>query len=186
MPDSLTILQQRIKKLSAVSESGCWLWTGATKPNGYGNMGWNGKTIMAHRAAWLAFHGPIPEGMNVCHHCDTPACVNPGHLFLGSQRENIADMDAKGRRVSADNSGAANPMHGKRHSASTRARQSAAKQGMFTGSQHPKATITEDIARAVKQAKGHMTAKAAAALFGVSWHVVRNIWGGKSWGCING
>lgn len=179
-------LQQRIKKHSVVSESGCWLWQGAKKPNGYGNMTWAGKSLIAHRAAWLAFHGPIPEGMQVCHHCDTPACVNPGHLFLGSQQDNIADMDAKRRRVSADISGAANPMHSKQHSASTRARQSAAKQGIFTGSKHPKATITEDIARAVKQAKGHMTAKAAAALFGVSWHVVRNIWGGKSWWCVNG
>lgn len=186
MPDSLSILQRRIKKHSIVSESGCWLWQGAKKPNGYGNMTWAGKSLIAHRAAWLAYHGHIPDGMQVCHHCDTPACVNPGHLFLGSQQDNIADMDAKRRRVSADFSGESNPMHGRQHSASTRALQSAAKQGVFTGSKHPKATITEDIARAVKQAKGRMTAKAAAALFGVSWHVVRNIWGGKSWGCVNG
>ena len=65
MPDSLTILQQRIKKLSAVSESGCWLWTGATKPNGYGNMSWNGKTIMARiirmrtgAASWVTLIRP--------------------------------------------------------------------------------------------------------------------------------
>ena len=186
MPDSLEKLQNRIRKHVATAESGCWLWTGAKKPNGYGNLTWVGKTLIAHRASYMAFHGPIPEGMNVCHHCDTPSCVNPAHLFLGNQADNIADMDAKGRRVNANISGAANPMHGKQHSASTRAQQSAAKRGMFTGSKHPKASITEDIARAVKQAKGHMTAKAASALFGVSWHVVRNIWGGKSWGCING
>ncbi len=55
----------------------------------------------AHRAAWIEANGPIPEGMNVLHHCDNPPCVNVEHLFLGTAADNTQDMIAKGRRVAA-------------------------------------------------------------------------------------
>lgn len=83
-------------------------------------------------------------------------------------------------------SGAGNVMFGKTHSAETRAKQSKAKHGVFTGSKHPKATINEQTARTIIECKGKMTARSAAETLGVSWHVVRNIWSGKSWGFING
>lgn len=179
-------LQQRLLKRVRRLMTGCWIWTGSTKPNGYGNINVAGKTLMTHRAAWLAFKGEIPNGMQVCHHCDTPACVNPDHLFLGSQKDNMDDMDAKGRRVVPNNAGSSNPMFGRQHTSETKAKQSAAKEGQFVGSKHPKATINEQTARAILDCKGRMTARAAAENLGVSWHVVRNIWSGKSWGFING
>lgn len=85
---------------------GCWLWTGATigrKKHRYGAIhigrDASGSVWMGtHRVSWLLAHGPIPEGQIVCHHCDTPLCVRPDHLFLGTHRDNVHDALTKGRR----------------------------------------------------------------------------------------
>jgi hypothetical protein len=77
---------------------GCWIWTGALMFFGYGKLRVNGKDISAHRLSWTWAHGrSIPAGMCVCHHCDTPACVRPDHLFLGTQADNHLDCEKKGR-----------------------------------------------------------------------------------------
>ena len=79
----------------------CWPWVGATHDKGYGSLGVDGRTTTTHRLAYTLAIGPIPAGMHVLHHCDNPPCCNPGpgHLFLGTNRENIADMVAKGRNA---------------------------------------------------------------------------------------
>lgn len=82
---------------SALSPGGCWTWLGASDRNGYGMVSWEKKRRLAHRVAWELERGSL-DGQCCLHKCDTPSCVNPDHLFLGSQLENIADMDAKGRR----------------------------------------------------------------------------------------
>ncbi len=107
MPKSLT---ERF--WSAIGNAdGCWLWTHlSTNGYGYGQIWSNGynRLLLAHRVSWELHHGPIPEGMSVLHHCDVPRCVNPAHLFLGHQIDNMNDMRRKkrghdGYRVKPDN-----------------------------------------------------------------------------------
>jgi len=77
---------------------GCMEWTGYTDRDGYGRIRFDGKVIGTHSLAWILANGPIPKGMCVLHHCDNPPCVNVEKcLFLGTQLENIADREAKGR-----------------------------------------------------------------------------------------
>jgi hypothetical protein len=64
---------------------------------GYGIFSAEGKSVRAHRYAWEMVHGPIPRGLFACHRCDNRKCVNPDHLFLGTSRDNMHDMIAKGR-----------------------------------------------------------------------------------------
>ena len=88
--------------LSFVPEpnSGCWLWLGAEHgSNGYGKIKVDGKSMQAHRYSWLFHNGPIPDGICVCHRCDIPTCVNPTHLFLGTNKENNDDKIKKGRHI---------------------------------------------------------------------------------------
>lgn len=83
-------------------KTGCWEWCGS-KRNGYGRLivgsRTNGtrKSVSAHRASYEHFVGKIPVGMEVCHKCDNPCCINPNHLFLGTRQENIDDRESKGR-----------------------------------------------------------------------------------------
>lgn len=79
---------------------GCWLWQAATNNGGYGSFGRGqdrGGSVEAHRFSWELAHGAIPAGRYVLHHCDQRRCVNLGHLFLGTQSDNMADMLRKGR-----------------------------------------------------------------------------------------
>lgn len=93
-------------KVRKAEGEGCWLWQGARGAGGYGQIGvWrqgpNGRRVLvkigAHRVAWELTNGSVADGLHVLHRCDTPACVRPDHLFLGTSSDNGADMVAKGR-----------------------------------------------------------------------------------------
>lgn len=92
-------LSERFHAKYAVDEStGCWLWQECTAPRGYGLMSVPGRGARrAHRISWELHRGKIPKGLCICHKCDTPRCVNPDHLFLGTYADNNADKVAKGR-----------------------------------------------------------------------------------------
>lgn len=100
MPRPKTLEEAFNDKFIPVTESGCWIWIGASTGR-YGWI-WNPRSEPrhkpAHRVAYEIFKGPIPEGQHVCHHCDVTLCVNPDHLFLGTHTDNMRDMIKKGRK----------------------------------------------------------------------------------------
>lgn len=75
----------------------CWLWTAGQSGRGYGGYSINTIKFPAHVICWSFFNGRVPKGLNVCHSCDVKLCVNPNHLWVGTQKENIADCVSKGR-----------------------------------------------------------------------------------------
>lgn len=94
------------RNIQPVTESGCWIWMGKLNSYGYGRMvkaGGRGKETGAHRVAYEMFIGPIDNGLVVCHRCDMPCCVNPNHLFLGTQSDNIKDRTNKKREPRGEN-----------------------------------------------------------------------------------
>jgi hypothetical protein len=102
---ALAWFEARVEKDEA---TGCWNWKLARDRDGYGLYGRKtGGSGRAHRGAWEAVSGPIAKGLSACHRCDNPSCINPAHLFLGTQADNIRDKVEKGRTAKGSSNGAA-------------------------------------------------------------------------------
>ncbi len=96
----LTLAERVERGFTRGAHDECWLWRNATNADGYGVLAVGGRgTALAHRVSYEVYVGDIPEGLYVLHRCDTPACVNPAHLFLGTHQDNMDDRDKKGRGV---------------------------------------------------------------------------------------
>jgi hypothetical protein len=91
-----TTIKKRLLSRIKLTPGGCWEWQGATSSRGYGQIRINGKTLMAHRVSFEVFNGNLGR-KRACHRCDNPPCINPKHLFAGSQLDNIHDAISKGR-----------------------------------------------------------------------------------------
>lgn len=138
----------------------CWLWEGRLTKAGYGQISHRGTPIYTHRLSWEIHKGSIPKKMEVCHHCDNPACVNPDHLFIGSHRDNMHDMLSKNRGSTA---GLADQR----------------------GEKHPGAKITEDIVRAIRQRlRSKESHSSIAKDLGISRPTVTAINCGRLWGWL--
>lgn len=130
----------------------CTLFVGCRDDCGYGRINRDGKLVRLHRAVWERDHGSIPRGSVVMHSCDRPACIEPSHLRLGTQRENIKDMDRKGRRVS------------------------------LVGSEQRCAKLTEsDVPKIRRALEWGDTCAAIARIFGVTEGMIRHIKKRRAW-----
>lgn len=139
-------------------EERCWLWTAYKNESGYGQIRVGGKAYLAHRFAWQLINGEIPEGLHVLHNCpdgDNPACVNPKHMFLGTQIDNNLDMKLKGR----------------------------ARQGHVLGEQHHKAKLTADKVKHIRErhAAGDISLRQIGRDMGVSDSAIRGVINKKTW-----
>jgi len=95
------------KKVDIKSENECWEWNACKNKHGYGQFKIDKKLYGSHRISWILTNGDIPEDDNycktlfVCHSCDNPGCVNPNHLFLGTNKDNMKDMINKNRLINS-------------------------------------------------------------------------------------
>lgn len=144
-------LRRRFEKFFEKTD-GCWIWKGDKQSKGYGRISINSVDTLAHRFAYELYKGPITDGLFVCHTCDNPACVNPDHLWLGTNQDNQIDCASKNRNY---------------------------KLPWLGGSRHPRAVITEETAKAIKNFDG--SNKDAAEKFKVSKSVVSQIRTGQTW-----
>lgn len=142
-------------------EDTCWNWTSRSKIRGYGVIKVQARQWLAHRLVWVIVNGPIPEKMEVCHHCDNPSCVNPSHLFLGTHVENMQDMLFKGR---------GRFMFG------------------YKGEDHPCAKLTERDVLEIRRryAVGNVTQKSLANEFGITQAMVSRIILKVAWKDVSG
>lgn len=109
LPVDAKILARFWSYVAIGAENDCWIWTGGKFRGGYG-CAWNGeRQVSAHRLSWTIHHGAEPGELDVLHRCDNPPCVNPTHLFLGTDTDNMRDMTAKGRNRPQSLVGTANP-----------------------------------------------------------------------------
>jgi hypothetical protein len=92
-----TAEERFFSKIKKDSKTGCWIWIGSRVSNRYGGMIVNFKHMLAHRYSYELHNGKIKNDLYVCHKCDNGFCVNPDHLFLGTQKDNMDDMIKKGR-----------------------------------------------------------------------------------------
>lgn len=138
------------------TENGCWNWTGSHDGNGYGRIKFRQVVLAAHRASYAIRHQTNPRELLVCHHCDNPRCINPDHLFLGTDADNTADKMRKGRHRNGP---------------------------PLKGENNPRAKLTITQVDAIKALilKG-WTNKAIAERYGVTHGAVSLIRRGKSWG----
>lgn len=136
--------------------SGCWEWPGSRNPqNGYGQLSsWSDgkrRVYTAHRVSFLAFVGEIEAGKHVLHKCDNRPCFNPDHLFIGTHKENMEDMSAKGRATSV----------------------------VLRGSKHGKSKITEKQAREIRSSSAPLAT--LSRIYGISFSAISAIRTGKTW-----
>lgn len=147
------------KHVAILGPEHCWEWQSYCRPAGYGQLTRRGAVRPAHRVSWELAHGPIPDGLFVCHHCDNPPCVNPAHLFVGTPRDNFTDMVIKGRER----------FHLREHPA------------LGETNQNAKLTTEQVVAMRDEYAAGGVTQKQLAARYGISPALASFVVAGRAW-----
>lgn len=157
----------------------CWPWTANRLAQGYGRFWSDGKSCKSHRAAWEFVNGQIPDGMCICHSCDNPPCCNPAHLWLGTNRDNIADRDRKGRTAKGDRTRSRlypeSLPRGDEHWCRLHPER------IVRGAARRNAVLTDDDVRRIRGLAGVISQDKIAARLGVSQATVSQIIRRKTW-----
>lgn len=96
----LNLEERYWSKVDTRDEDECWPWTAYCNKKGYGILSYQGRAVMARRVGWMLINGEYPPAnMHICHTCDNPPCMNPKHWFLGTNADNVADRQSKGRQA---------------------------------------------------------------------------------------
>jgi len=132
----------------------CWLWQASVNALGYGLFRANGKIVTAHRFSYILNYGKIPNGLHILHHCDTPPCVRPDHLYSGTHLENMKDKKERGR-VSRQ-----------------------------CGENHPKSKLTNGEVREIRKLKGRYFQYEIAKIYGVTKGCINHIMTNRQWSTI--
>lgn len=145
-------------KVDRRKENECWTWQGYKGYKGYGQIVICQKQILTHRYSYELHNGEIPKGMYVCHKCDNPSCVNPKHLFLGTQKENMQDASKKKRCVHPEET-------------------------ICFGEKNGNSKLTDEEIKKIKSAYKpyKITHKQLSKQFNVSEPTIKNILARKSW-----
>lgn len=147
-------------KVSVAGPEECWDWIGAKTSNGYARMIIEGKSVMGSRVSYMIAHDldEFPEGLHALHHCDRPICVNPSHIFTGTDRDNLYDSMEKGRARSGGRKGEDQHLH----------------------------KLTEDDVREIRRAtSAGIQQKVLAERYGVHRDTIRNVMIGRTWAWLD-
>lgn len=139
----------------------CWVWTASPGVERYGRFSINNKGHPPSRVSWMLHFGPIPDGMFVCHHCDNTRCVNPAHLFLGTNADNVADMIRKGRGRGPP------PWNGRR-----------------AGAKNQNAKLTEEAVRTIRALSKSVRRSELAKRYGVCKATIDHLLTGRTWSSL--
>ena len=158
----------------------CWNWISSTFDSGYGQFKVGERNLRSHRVAWEITRGAIPCGLFVLHHCDNRRCCNPAHLWLGTHKENMADMQQKNRAASGDNNGSRlHPERLVRGDAHPARRTVGWSQGERNG--EARLCVADVIAIRARYAVGGITMQALGSEYGVDKQTIHRVVRRKGW-----
>lgn len=148
-------LMNKLMSNTIKQPTGCWEWQKSKNKNGYGQIRLGKTMVRTHRLSYQLFKGPIPVKMHVCHSCDNPSCINPDHLWVGTQKDNMKDMVNKGRS-----------------------------KGVNLGSKNPKSKLTEQQILEIRELIGTIPVKEIAKKYNIGDIVIYNIKNRRLWNHI--
>jgi ribosome-binding protein aMBF1 (putative translation factor) len=162
----------------------CWTWFGSLNREGYGHCYVHPRrNVSSHRVSWQIANGPIPDGLKVCHHCDYPSCVNPAHLFLGTDKDNAQDKARKGRSNSPSGERHGSYTHPERRPRGNRHGSRTKPERVARGERCKQAKLTADMVKRIREsyANGGVSQRALGREFMVSQSAIHNVLRARSW-----